>query len=213
MSATRLGVRHALVGGELVPGDVELGDDGRVAAAGLAPGPGAAGLAAPGFVDLQVNGFAGVDALAAEPERPRPGRRGAGRDGRHDVAADVRHLARGGPGASARRRARGRPGAAGPGRPGPVAAAIAGVHLEGPFLSPRWPGAHDPRHLRAPDPRWPTGCSTRGDVALMTLAPELPGALALVAGLTARGVVVSCGHSDADAAAAHAGLRRRRARR
>ncbi len=38
----------------------------------------------------------------------------------------------------------------------------------------------------------------------MTLAPELPGALALVAGLTARGVVVSCGHSDADAAAAHA---------
>ena len=59
-----LGVRHALVGETLVRGDVRV-RDGRVAAVGVVP-PGRAGLAAPGFVDLQVNGFAGVDFLAAQ---------------------------------------------------------------------------------------------------------------------------------------------------
>ena len=65
----RLGVRAALVGGAEVPGDVEV-EDGRVAAVGLSPA-GAAGLAVPGFVDLQVNGFAGVDFLTADSERLR----------------------------------------------------------------------------------------------------------------------------------------------
>ena len=60
-----LGVRHALVGDVLVRGDVRV-EDGRVAAVGVVPA-GASGLAAPGFVDLQVNGFGGVDFLAAEP--------------------------------------------------------------------------------------------------------------------------------------------------
>ena len=159
MSASRLGVRHALVGGELVPGDVELGDDGRVAATGLAPGPGAAGVAAPGFVDLQVNGFAGVDALAAEPDDlARAGAALAATGVTTRLPTFVTSPRRTWCGAlGAAREAARRSGA---GRPGPVAAAIAGVHVEGPFLSPRWPGAHDPRHLRAPDPGWPTGCST-----------------------------------------------------
>jgi N-acetylglucosamine-6-phosphate deacetylase len=54
----RLGVESALVDGRLVPGDVEI-DGGAIAGVGLA-GAGH-GVAAPGFVDLQVNGFAGVD--------------------------------------------------------------------------------------------------------------------------------------------------------
>ena len=54
----RLGVEAALVDGRLVPGDVEV-DGGAIAAVGLA-GRGR-GVASPGFVDLQVNGFAGVD--------------------------------------------------------------------------------------------------------------------------------------------------------
>ena len=62
----RLGVRAALVGGAELTGDVEV-EDGRIVAVGRSPA-GAAGLAVPGFVDLQVNGFAGVDFLAAAPE-------------------------------------------------------------------------------------------------------------------------------------------------
>ena len=59
----RLGVEAALVGGELVAGDVEIAD-GLIVGVGLSP-KGKRGIAVPGFVDLQVNGFAGVDFLGA----------------------------------------------------------------------------------------------------------------------------------------------------
>jgi N-acetylglucosamine-6-phosphate deacetylase len=62
----RLGVGAALVDGALVAGDVEV-LDGVVTAVGLAGG-GGRGLAAPGFVDLQVNGFAGVDLQTADAD-------------------------------------------------------------------------------------------------------------------------------------------------
>ena len=62
--SARLGVRAALVGGRIVPGDVEI-VDGRVAGYGL-PSPNGRGIASPGFVDLQVNGFGGVDFLDAD---------------------------------------------------------------------------------------------------------------------------------------------------
>jgi hypothetical protein len=62
----RLGVQAALVRGELVRGDVDI-EDGRVAAIGLAPVMNGR-IAVPGFVDLQVNGFGGVDFLAASRE-------------------------------------------------------------------------------------------------------------------------------------------------
>ena len=55
----RLGVEAALVDGALVPGDVDVADGDRRGRAGV--GGGGRGIAAPGFVDLQVNGFAGVD--------------------------------------------------------------------------------------------------------------------------------------------------------
>ena len=57
----RLGVEAALVDGQLLPGDVEV-DGGVVRAVGL--GGAGRGIAAPGFIDLQVNGFAGVDLMA-----------------------------------------------------------------------------------------------------------------------------------------------------
>jgi N-acetylglucosamine-6-phosphate deacetylase len=60
----RLGVECALVDGELVQGDVEVAD-GRISAVGL-NGRAGRGIAAPGFVDLQVNGFAGVDFFSAD---------------------------------------------------------------------------------------------------------------------------------------------------
>src|SRR5438552_2450973 len=62
----RLGVEAALVDGVLVPGDVEI-VDGAVAAFGLSS-PAGRGVAAPGFVDLQVNGFAGVDFLDTDAD-------------------------------------------------------------------------------------------------------------------------------------------------
>jgi N-acetylglucosamine-6-phosphate deacetylase len=60
----RLGVEAAVVDGVLLRGDVELAD-GRISAVGLASANGR-GIAAPGFIDLQVNGFGGVDFAAAD---------------------------------------------------------------------------------------------------------------------------------------------------
>src|SRR3954447_2758335 len=64
--ARRRGVARAVVDGRLVPGDVVVGD-GRVLAVGAGPA-GRSGTAVPGFLDLQVNGFAGGDALAADED-------------------------------------------------------------------------------------------------------------------------------------------------
>ena len=85
---------------------------------------------------------------------------------------------------------------------------ILGVHLEGPFLSPLRLGAHPPAARRDPDPDLLERLLTAGPVAQVTLAPELPGALELVDLLLERGVVVSCGHSDATAPEAHAAFDR-----
>jgi N-acetylglucosamine-6-phosphate deacetylase len=74
-----------------------------------------------------------------------------------------------------------------------------GVHLEGPYLSPRRLGTHPPQHRRDPDPDEVAGWRRRADVVAVTLAPELPGALDLVKSLAADGVLVSLGHSDATA--------------
>ncbi len=87
-----------------------------------------------------------------------------------------------------------------------MGANILGVHLEGPFLSPARVGAHNPALLRAPSVDDYDRCMASGSVRMVTLAPELPGALALVRHLVARGVVVSAGHSNATYAQAQAGF-------
>ena len=84
-----------------------------------------------------------------------------------------------------------------------------GIHLEGPFLSHARRGVQPPEHLLAPD--IPTFDrlfeAAEGHVRLMTLAPELPGAVELTAHTTARGVKVSLGHSDATAAETRAAIK------
>jgi N-acetylglucosamine-6-phosphate deacetylase len=188
----RLGVAAALVGRERVPGDLSIAD-GRIEAVGVQPA-GAGGLAVPGFVDVQVNGFAGVDFLAASPDDYARAGAAIAATGvtaylptfitapADDYRSALRTLAAlpaGGP-------------------------RILGAHVEGPFLSPEWPGAHPPEHLRAPDLALVDELRALGPVTTMTVAPERPGGLELVAALAARGIVVHIGHTNADAATAHA---------
>jgi N-acetylglucosamine-6-phosphate deacetylase len=73
---------------------------------------------------------------------------------------------------------------------------VAGVHLEGPFLSREHAGMHPRERLRSPAdgiPDWIEHPAVR----LVTIAPELPGALDLIARLSARGIAVALGHSGA----------------
>jgi N-acetylglucosamine-6-phosphate deacetylase len=191
----RLGVKAALVDGELVDGDVSI-EDGAIAAVGVQPG-GAEGVALPGFVDVHINGVAGVDFLEADPDGYR--RAGQALAGTGVVAYQPTFV-------SSPLGAYSQPlsavaEAAGDEDGLPL---IVGVHLEGPFLSPSWPGAHDPAHLLTPDPPITERLLAGGPVTTMTVAPELDGGLELVRQLVAAGTVVSCGHSDAKASVAHA---------
>jgi len=78
---------------------------------------------------------------------------------------------------------------------------IAGLHLEGPFLSPARRGAQDPRHMLAPDVAVfeRLHAAARGHLRVITLAPELPGAARVIEAATRAGVTVAAGHTDATA--------------
>jgi N-acetylglucosamine-6-phosphate deacetylase len=90
-----------------------------------------------------------------------------------------------------------------PGRARPL-----GIHLEGPFLSHAKRGVQPAEHLLAPDIATFDRLidAAHGHVRLMTLAPELPGAVELTAHATSRGVRVSLGHSNATAAETQAAI-------
>ncbi|HEX4521122.1 MAG TPA: N-acetylglucosamine-6-phosphate deacetylase [Gaiellaceae bacterium] len=187
----RLGVEAALVDGTFVAGDVEV-EDGRIARCGLG-GTGGRGLAVPGFVDLQVNGFGGIDFLEADAAGYRQAGDALLETG---VTAYLPTLITS--------------------PEDKVLAALAevpadseyprilGVHLEGPFLSAVRLGTHDGSSRRDPDLELLDRLLEGGPVRLMTLAPELPGALPLIEHLLGRGIVVSLGHSDATADQANA---------
>jgi N-acetylglucosamine-6-phosphate deacetylase len=89
----------------------------------------------------------------------------------------------------------------------PIARPV-GIHLEGPFLSHAKRGVQPLEHLRAPDIAVFDHLfeAAEGKVRLMTLAPELPGAVELTAHATALGVRVSLGHSNATAAETRAAI-------
>src|ERR1700693_63564 len=84
-----------------------------------------------------------------------------------------------------------------------------GIHLEGPFLSHKRRGVHPLQYLVEPtlaifERLWQ---AARGKVRMMTIAPELPGALEVIAEAARRKVCVSIGHSDAELDAARAAVR------
>jgi len=184
-------VQAALVRGELVPGDVEV-EDGVVVDVGL-PTSARGCIAVPGFVDLQVNGFAGVDFLSASTAD-------------YDHAGSA--LLEGGvtayqptfitaPESAMLDALRAMPANGSSPR-------VVGAHVEGPFLSPERLGAHPGEHRRDPDLQLLDRLLDAGHVTELTLAPELPGAETLVKRALDRDVVVSAGHTNATAAQAHA---------
>jgi N-acetylglucosamine-6-phosphate deacetylase len=74
---------------------------------------------------------------------------------------------------------------------------VLGIHIEGPFLSRTRRGVHDAKHLRNLDSSIvPLLCSLGGGKTLVTLAPEMT-TPTVIAELTARGVIVAAGHSEA----------------
>ncbi|WP_410013833.1 N-acetylglucosamine-6-phosphate deacetylase [Sodalis sp. RH24] len=156
-------------------------------------------ILAPGLVDLQVNGYAGVDfnrcpideqaVLEVTRELWRQGVTTflptVITNGDEQIAGMAAAIA------NARRRF------------APVGQSVAGIHLEGPFLSPEdGPrGAHDKRFVKAPD--WTLfqrfQRAAQGDIRLLTLSPEWPQAPAFIRRCAQAGVVVALGHTAADA--------------
>jgi len=173
----------------LVDGDriawVGTGRPPRRADDEIVAGPGE--LIAPGFIDLQVNGYRGHDA-AAGPESIAAMSEALPASG---VTAFLPTLIS----------APVEEGAAFVAAVGAAAEAegarVLGAHVEGPFLNPSFRGAHIRSHLADPT-------SEKVDVIeaarprLVTLAPELPGALAAIERLHRAGIVVSAGHTGAD---------------
>ena len=176
---------------------------GRVRAVGarLAVPPGVevlpvrGALLAPGLIDLQINGAFGVNFSMASPAEVT---RAAGRLAAVGVTGFLPTLI-----SLPRARtvaALGRLAEAARSRSG---ARLLGVHLEGPFLNPRRRGAHRAVNIRPPSVAefrvlWR---ASRGLLRLMTLAPELPGAMAVIREARRCGVAVSAGHTEAGAAA------------
>jgi N-acetylglucosamine-6-phosphate deacetylase len=188
-----------------VEGDTVSAARGKpLAAGGEIPVLDARGLrVVPGFVDLQCNGGFGVD-LSTEPERLWEV---AARLPSTGVTAWLPTIVSGPPSVRSRALAALR---SGPSAGGPVAAVAEplGLHLEGPMIDLDRRGAHPAGFLRGPDDpdvgwdRW----TREAGIALVTLAPELPGALDVVRRLVDAGVAVSAGHSSATAAQATAAV-------
>jgi N-acetylglucosamine-6-phosphate deacetylase len=167
---------------------------------------GDAGIA-PGFFDIHIHGGAGIDLMREAPEEfPRLGKFLAthGVTGYFpttvaaplDVTCAALDRLAGGIEAARKR---------------PTDSAQAqplGIHLEGPFLSHKRRGVHPPEYLVEPTVQiferlWQ---AARGQVRMMTIAPEIPGAIEVIAEAAKRNVCVSIGHSDAQLPAAQNGV-------
>ncbi len=79
----------------------------------------------------------------------------------------------------------------------PVATRCPGVHLEGPFLNPEYAGAHDPATMRPPCAIELGALQRLAPISLLSLAPELPGAIELVQAASSAGTICSAAHSAA----------------
>lgn len=148
-------------------------------------------LILPGPIDLQVNGGAGRSVMEATPEAIEAIAEDLARRGTTSFLPTLisapRELLEEGLSAISKARGRAR------------GAAVLGAHLEGPFLNPKLSGAHPKGHLRAPEPGELDGYkrSWAGGPLILTLAPELPGALSFIRKVASLGWLPALGHSAA----------------
>src|SRR5438270_6339708 len=153
-------------------------------------------ILAPGFIDIHMHGGAGVDLMrASSSDLPRLGKflpkHGVTGYFATTVAAPLDDTC-----AALERLADAIEATISDG--GPQARPL-GIHLEGPFLSHKRRGVHPPENLVAPtlaifDRFWQ---AARGHVRMLTIAPEIPGAMEVITEAARRKVCVSIGHSDA----------------
>lgn len=189
---------RAYIDGKWVDGGIKISDY-ELSSYGEAGGN--EGLAIPGFVDLQVNGHGGVDLLTAkDSEDIRKVSRSLFKSG---VAAYLPTLITGPIDNTLRvlaliesvRKER---------KVGE--AEIIGTHLEGPFISHLKPGVHPIEHILEPDIKILGNFLRAGKISQVTIAPEISGAIDAIKFLSDSGVVVSLGHSNANASQATAGF-------
>ena len=165
-------------------------------------------ILAPGFVDIHMHGGAGLDVMrASTAELPHLNkfltRHGVTGYFPTTVAAPLDQTC-----AALGRLADAIEAAPASGNDNAAQAQPLGIHLEGPFLSHKRRGVHPPEYLVEPtlaifERLWQ---AARGQVRMMTIAPELPGALEVIAEAARRKVCVSIGHSNAELDAARAGV-------
>ncbi|TWP51104.1 N-acetylglucosamine-6-phosphate deacetylase [Lentzea tibetensis] len=203
---------QALLGRTIVgPASVRI-RDGRIVEVITGKPPAGAevltdGLLTPGLVDVQVNGAVGVDFAEVDEDGMRAV---AGALPSTGVTRFLPTLITA-PVPIALRQARAVLAASAALPPGCGALPL-GVHLEGPFLSPKRAGVHDPSLMVAPGPAEISSLlELKGALRMVTLAPEQPGGMEAIRRLVSAGVLVAVGHSDATGeqtrAAADAGAR------
>jgi N-acetylglucosamine-6-phosphate deacetylase len=163
---------------------------------------------APGFLDIHIHGGAGIDLMRASvADLPRLGQfltsHGVTGYFATTVAAplDATCAALDRLANAIEKKARTDDGA--------VEAPPLGIHLEGPFLSHKRRGVHPAEYLVEPtvpifEKLWQ---AARGQVRMMTIAPEIPGAMEVIAEAARRNVCVSIGHSDAELPVAQGAVR------
>ena len=191
--------------GGIVSGGWVAVDEGRITAVGDGAPPAGAGdevdrvegTVVPGFVDLHCHGGGGAAYTSADPEQILTAAQTHLRHGTtttnaslvsatlEDLTAQIEALI-----------------------PFVDDGTIHGIHLEGPWISPEYCGAHDPATLRPPDPSEVAEVLAAGGgrIAMVTLAPELPGALESIPLIVEAGGIAAVGHTASDADQARAAV-------
>jgi len=219
MPATAIYASRILTPLEEITEGVILVEDGRIAAIGhrdeVRVPPGAADYSAagftvvPGFVDVHIHGAGGHDVMEANARAldritSTVARFGTTSIVATTVTAPLDETCRSLEGIARYIRSREKP------RDNPpLAAEILGMHLEGPFISKARRGVHPPDAIEKPstDVLGKFLEASHGLVKILTLAPELPGAIPLIEFAVAAGLVVALGHTDADYEQARTAIR------